>query len=85
MWSEEAKKQTVENFGIFGETCLKCDKPRLFAIGYDKSLYFDDTLEDAIPKKYKDKDIVLFNRDGAGFLNAYDSVYEMVEDGWVID
>lgn len=85
MWSKELKDYTLEHFGESGVTFLKSFQPSLYAVGVDRNLMSDDSLDKVIPEEYRKHSIVLLNRDGMGFLKAYMTVNDMVDDGWAID
>ena len=85
MWSKELRDYTLEHFGESGATFLKSFKPCLYAVGFDTNLIFDDSLDKLIPDEYRRFPIVLFNRAGMGFIKAYKTVDEMVNDGWAMD
>ena len=85
MWSKELRDYTLIHFGECGSTFLKSQQPRFYAVGFDKKAIFEDSLDKIIPESYREYPIVLFNRAGMGFLTAYKSVKDMVNDGWVMD
>ena len=85
MWSKELMDYTLEHFGESGATFMKSFQPSLYAVGFDKNLMGDDSLDKLIPEEYRKYPLVLFNRAGMGFLKAYMTVEDMVDDGWVMD
>lgn len=85
MWSKELRAYTLEHFGDNGITFLKSCKENVYAVGVERNGIDENKFNDIIPSPYKDMQIILFNRKNMKFLTAYESVLDMVYDGWAID
>ena len=92
-WSEELRECTLAFFGAYGGTPMKNIRPGTYAAGFDRALYIPDEAEKLIPEGQEGKQFVLFSyrREHGGkisaisFLEGYDSIEEMIGNGWVID
>ena len=85
MWSKELRDYTAEHFGDTGITPLKKDTQDVFAAGYDMGIYLSERIASLVPVKERNKRLILASYDGKRFISAYETVEELIEDGWAID
>ena len=86
-WSVELRRCTLEHYGDMGIVFLKNIRPGIYGIGYCGGLYIPELAKHSIPEAYRDRGIAVFLRigDRSEFHAVYDSVEDLIADGWVID
>ena len=85
MWSKGLRDYTAEHFGDTVITLLKKDTQDVFAAGYDRGIHLPEHIASLIPAKERDKRLILASYDGKRFISAYETIEELIEDGWAID
>ena len=85
MWSKELRDHTAEHFGDTVITLLKKDTEDVFAAGYDRGIHLPEHIASLVPAKERNKRLILASYDGKGFISAYETIEELIEDGWTID
>ena len=85
MWSKELRDYTARHFGDIGIMLLKKDTLDVFAAGYDGGIYLTEHIASLIPAKERNKRLILASYDGKRFIYVYETIEELIEDGWAID
>lgn len=85
MWSKELRDYTAEHFGDTVITLLKKDTQDIFAAGYDRDIYLPERIASLVPVEERNKCLILASYDGKRFISAYETIEELIEDGWAID
>ena len=85
MWSKELRDYTAEHFGDTVITLLKKDTQDIFASGYYRDIYLPERIASLVPVEERNKRLILVSYDGKRFIFAYETIEELIEDGWAID
>ena len=85
MWSKEMRNHTARRFGDTGFLLLEKDMLDVFCSVYDRDIYLPERIASLVPAEERNKRLILVSYDGKRFISAYETIEELIEDGWAID